>query len=777
MIPVLYSAEESQFKSNGLGRLTDCISCVVTEERNGIYEVEFVYPIDGSHYSDIKEGCIIYCTHDDSGDAQPFDIYKRSAEINGKVTFNAHHISYRLSNTICKPFKVESAAVGTALDALKANAINPTPFNFYTDKGATGTFQLTEPDSIKARLGGVRGSILDVYNGGEYEWDKFNVYLRTSRGVDNGVSIRYEKNITDLTAEKSIEGRYTGVVPFWRAADSDDIVLLPEYYILASALPREMAYWTNEEDLIMRDANANPFEFAYSLVALAPMDLSDEWTEAPTIEQLRDKATSRLNASNAWETDENIEVDFVALWQTPEYENVAALQRVGLCDTVTVYFPALDAEVSKKVIKVKYDTLLDRYNTIELGMPKTTYTDVITNRTVDLMSNYVRKGHMQTAIENATSLITGGLGGYVVFNFNANGQPEEILVMDTDDIDTAVKVIRINKNGIGFSMNGYQGPFTTAWTIDGHFVADFIDSGTLNADLIKAGTITGIKAGNSWNLNSGIFQSANSNGRSTRISGGQLAFYKNDVRTGYIAPFAWSNDYDNQEGVAFLASNNAVYLGIGAGGTTYILINNGLDPDGRTEKVQINGNTFFKYRTYFNQMVTANSRIVPDGDGAANFKIGDSTARWYQVWTKSLNFETGVYVNYNSSSDWIYASKTIQQASDENLKNIFEYDPKYDDLIDVLEPVIYTWKARPEGKRFVGLGARKTAAALKASGIEESGFVGINQDENGDEIYSVDYQELSVMLLHKVQNQQKEIDTLKSQMAYVMKRLEKLEGK
>lgn len=776
MIPILYSADETSFKSNGLGRLTDCISCTVTEERNGIYEAEFVYPVNGVHYSEIKEGCIIYCTHDDSGDAQPFDIYKRSAEINGTVTFNAHHISYRLANVICKPFEVTNASAGAALDALKANAINPTPFTFYTDKATTGTFRLDKPDSLKTLLGGVTGSILDVYDGGEYEWDKFSVTLLTARGVDNGVSIRYGKNMTDITAEKSIEGRYTGVVPFWKD-DGGVLVVLPEYYILSSALPYEMAEWTEHNDVIIREENDVPIEFKYPVILLAPMDLSEEWEEPPTETQLRDKATALLAASRAWETEENIEVDFVALWQTPEYENVAALQRVALCDTVTVYFPAFDVEVSKKVVKVEYNVLLDRYNSLELGAAKTSFAEVITNRTVDLMTNYVRKGHLQQAIENATALITGGLGGYVVFQYNADGQPEEILVMDTDDINTAVNVIRINRNGIGFSRTGYQGPFITAWTIDGHFVADFIDSGTLNANLIKTGTITGINAGNSWNLNSGILQSVNSRGRSTRISGGWIEFYINDTRTGYIAPFAWGNDYDNQEGVVLLISNDAVYLGIGAGGTTYILINNGLDPDGRTERVQINGNTYFKYQTYFNQTVTLNSRIIPDGDGAFNSKIGESDTRWYQVWTKSLNFETGVYINYNSSSDWIYASKTIQQASDENLKNIFEYDPKYDDLIDVLEPIIYTWKTRPDGNRLVGLGARKTAALLKMHGLEHSGFVGINQDEDGNEVYSIDYQELSVMLLHKVQKQQEEIKELKTQIESILSRLDKLEGK
>lgn len=779
MIPILYSADETSFKSNGLGRLTDCISCTVTEERNGIYEAEFVYPVNGVHYSEIKEGCIIYCTHDDSGDAQPFDIYKRSAEINGTVTFNAHHISYRLANVICKPFEVTNASAGAALDALKANAINPTPFYFYTDKATTGTFRLDKPDSLKTRLGGVAGSILDVYDGGEYEWDKFSVTLLTARGVNNGVSIRYGKNMTDITAEKSIEGRYTGVVPFWKD-DGGLLVMLPEYYILSSALPYEMAEWAEHNDVIIREENDAPIEFKYPVILLAPMDLSEEWEEPPTESQLRDKATALLAASRAWETEENIEVDFVALWQTPEYENVAALQRVALCDTVTVYFPAFDVEVSKKVVKVEYNVLLDRYNSLELGAAKVSFAEVITNRTVDLMTNYVRKGHLQQAIENATSLITGGLGGYVVFQYNADGQPEEILVMDTDDINTAVNVIRINRNGIGFSRTGYQGPFITAWTIDGHFVADFIDSGTLNASVIKAGTISSMTGGTSWNLNNGVLESSyqyTNNYRTTRLSAGAINFLKNNIVMGRIAPAAWGNDFDNKEGVVFSAAPDAVYIGIGhqfvQDGVTYaqsdIVINNGLDPNGITQRV------IFRNSTYFQYNVVIGLYLIPDADGVHS--CGKEDLRWFSVWTRYVRFASGAYIWFDESNDYLYTSKTIHQASDENLKNIFDYDSHYDDLLDDLEPIIYTWKTRPDGNRFVGLGARKTAALLKMHGLENSGFVGINQDEDGNEVYSIDYQELTVMLLHKVQKQQEEIKELKTQIESMLSRLDKLEGK
>lgn len=781
MIPILYTHEETHFLTNGIGRLSDCISCEVTEERNGIFECEFVYPITGKHYSDIKEGMLIYCTHDDTQDPQPFEIYKRSAVIDGTVTFNAHHISYRLSNIVVEPFTM-TGSVGQALDALTEHAIGGSPFVLRTTKGTTGTFNVKTPDSIRARLGGVEGSILDVFDGGEYLFDKFTVTLYAARGVDNGVSIRYGKNLTDITADRSIEGRYTGVVPFW-ADEGGQIVTLPEWYILASNMPVSTDYWTDESDTIIRDESGEPFEFTHFDIALAPMDLSDQWTEPPTVEQLRAKAQSRLEASKAWETEENIDVDFVALWQTPEYEDVAALQRVRLCDTVSVYYPAFEVELKKKVIRTVYNVLLDRYSELELGEAQSSFVDVIRERTVDLMAGYVKSDAMQAAVDNATNLIQGGLGGHVVMKTNAEGQPEEILIMDTDSIETAVHVIRMNQNGIGFSSNGYQGPFETAWTIDGSFVADFITAGTLNANLLTAGTIKGQTGGNSWNLNTGVFIS-DSGVRSTRISAGHILFYKGDIATGRIVPAAWGNDYDNAEGVTFLADVNAKYLGIGhrytnSEGRIYsvsdIVVNNGLDPGGITQILQFLKSAYFSDIVLFHAKVASDSTIEPTSDGTAGHTIGSSTNRWYQVWTTSLNFLTGVYINYSSTNDYIYASKTIHQASDERKKNVYEYDERYDDLLEMLEPIIYEWKDHPT-KKHVGLGARRTAELMQEIGIEDGGFVGIDIDDTGEEVYSVDYQELTAMLLHTVQKQQNELDAMKKQLESVMERLERLEG-
>ena len=91
-------------------------------------------------------------------------------------------------------------------------------------------------------------------------------------------------------------------------------------------------------------------------------------------------------------------------------------------------------------------------------------------------------------VENATELITGGLGGYIVIGRAADGHPEEFLVMDAPTKENATNVIRLNKNGLGFSTTGYNGIYRNAWTIDGNLVADFVTTGTMLADRIRGGT-------------------------------------------------------------------------------------------------------------------------------------------------------------------------------------------------------------------------------------------------------------------------------------------------
>lgn len=495
MIPILYEKTETSFTSNGLGRLADCIRCIVTEERNGIFECEFDYPVSGPMFSQIEEGRIIGCTHDEQGDVQPFDIYGRSEPINGVVTFYAHHISYRLNEITVKPFTAGSCV--EVLSKIKSESVNTNPFTFWTNKSVASAFNLDVPKNAKDLLSGSQGSILDIYGTGEYKYDKFNVNLYLHRGQETNVAIQYGKNLIDFNNDYDVSEAYTAVVPYWLGGDETrELVMLPEVFV------------------------ASGHTVPSGREVVVPMDLSGDFEEKPTVAQLRSKATSRLNASNAWLPNQTIKVNFVQLWQTDEYKDYAPLQRLSLCDTCGVFVPMYGISLRAKVIRVVYNVLLDRYDEMELGDKPSTYTSVI-ERMYDSKVDGIEAGlkalvastkttieqEYEQAIDDATELIRGGTGGYVVTTVNANGQPIELLITDNMDLNQAVQVWRWNQGGLGHSHNGYNGPFNdVAITQDGKINASMILTGALTANIITAGTLKDANNKNSWNLDSGQFK-------------------------------------------------------------------------------------------------------------------------------------------------------------------------------------------------------------------------------------------------------------------------------
>lgn len=345
MTPILFDKTANTFTTNGIGRLVDCISCTVTEERNGIYECEFEYPINGKWYHEmITNGGIIGVIHDDNHDIQPFDIYKSEAPIEGVVTFYAHHISYRLNNIILKPFTASSASA--AIAAISSNSVNTNPFTFSTDKVVSGQFTLSHPENVRSVLFGKEGSILDVYGTAEFKFDKFNVQMLQHRGTDTGVTVRYGKNMTGLEQTIDESGTYNAIAPYW--TDGTNYVYSNPIIVQPST--------------------------AITPVKPVALDISDKFTQQPTAAEVETMARSLLDSDHPWIIDKNIKVDFIAMWQTPEYENVASIQRVGLCDTVSVYYTDMGIVAEKeKVVRVVYDVLAERLNEIELGQLPTSF--------------------------------------------------------------------------------------------------------------------------------------------------------------------------------------------------------------------------------------------------------------------------------------------------------------------------------------------------------------------------------------------------------------------
>lgn len=458
MIPVLYKANETEFNSQGVGCLTDCITCYVHEKLNGVYELKFTYPITGVHFSDIKVGAIVDAIPSDGKAVQHFRIDTITKPIGGKVTVEATHISYQLSYVPVKPF--DAIGVLEALNGLKENSLASNPFSVWTDISNTATkYSQKEPASFRQRLGGVAGSILDCF-GGEYEFDNYTVKLHAHRGTDRGVVIEYGKNLIDLEQEESIDKVITGIVPFWKDSNGDKVVSIET--------PIESEY-------------ASKYPFKRTVVK----DFSSNFEEEPTVEQLRTYTESYIKNNCVGVPQVSLDVSFVALEDTEEYKSLSR-ERINLGDTVTVRFAELGVDAKAKVIEYKYDVLAERYESLKIGSVRSSLTSTISEIT-KVADSAVTKSILDAVIKYQTELIKGGFGGYLVTNY-VNGYPSEIICGDSPTIEQMVNCIRLNKNGLGISKSGYNGPYRTAITGEG-INADLINAGQLNGNLIKANSV------------------------------------------------------------------------------------------------------------------------------------------------------------------------------------------------------------------------------------------------------------------------------------------------
>lgn len=349
MIPILYDANETEFTSNGLGRLRDCIKAEVTEERNSIYELEIEYPVTGVHYSDITIGSIIAVEHDESGTVEPFDVCSYTRPINGVVTFRAVHISYRLRKIVAVPNNVSS--ITGALQAIKNTSIPDNPFSFDTDMFfASGYMSAAngKPQSVRELLGGVEGSVLDTY-GGEYEFRRFLVYLWQNRGEVRDFTIRYGKNLIDYSEEVDDSNTYTAVVPFW----------IKDNEIVNGGITR---------------SGAVPYGGRETCV---PLDLSDKFETKPTAQQLQAMGGAYMQNNQTMLPTRSIKVDFIRLQDSEEYQRFANLQECGLCDSIKVVFPLYDMEGYFKIVRVVWDVLAERYIEMELGNLSTSLSEAL----------------------------------------------------------------------------------------------------------------------------------------------------------------------------------------------------------------------------------------------------------------------------------------------------------------------------------------------------------------------------------------------------------------
>lgn len=565
MYPILYEGITvgTVPQHHGLGVLSDCISCEVEQARNDKYELTMVYPITGIHAQELVTRRILKVKPNFTDSPQLFRIDRIGKTMNGKFTVYGKHISYDLSG-----YEITSGTANNAASACLLLENAASGWSITTDKDVTADFRIKEPASVRSYFAGREGSFLDAYGTAELKYDNFSVQFLLHAGEDRGVTVRYGKNLLELSQELDVSNLYTHV----------------------------LCYYKDDETTVVGT------KVATGLVLDVPktliVDASEDFEEPPTAEDLATRASRYISENNVTTPKNNIKLGFA---QSGELTN-----RVDLCDTVAIYYEALGISGSAKCIRTKYDCIREKYIETEFGDVKKNVADTISegNANIDsaktmannasnlanskkrvfisqpvppydkgdlwtdnnvmyycttpkavgeafdsedwvLATSYIDKSSLEVAIAEATEIITGGVGGNVIIRF-VDGKPTEILAMNTDNVATATRVVRLNSNGIGISKTGVNGPFVTAITADG-----------MNASAMVLGTLDASRV---------IIQHLTA----TMIHGGKLTLGGFDNASGTF-------ELLNEQGIVIggMDKNGLKFYGEGAeGARPYVLINN-----------------------------------------------------------------------------------------------------------------------------------------------------------------------------------------------------------
>ena len=751
MIPILFPDKAEQFSSQGLGALSDAISCTVHEVLNGEYELEMEYPMDGIHYSEMTARCIIYAIPSPYRSPQPFRIYRQSRPLDGIVTFYARHISYDLSGVPVTPFS--SSGVVDTLASIEQSWAIPCSFHFWTDKTTSANFSISVPSATRSILGGTEGSILDVY-GGEYEWDGFTVRLWNHRGQDNGVTVSYGKNLTDISQDYNDSGVFTGIMPYWLGQDGT---------------------------LVQSNPAIIEAPGTYDFENIQPVDFSQDFEEQPTVEQLTERGQQYVNANDVGKPTVSTTVSFVQLEQMEQYKDLALLEKCDIGDSVTVRFPRLGVDSKARIVEIETDVLMERYSSVTLGNVQASMSSIVSDQQQEIQQK-PSTSFVENAVNNATNWLTNGKG-YMVARKDAAGNTIDLLFMDTPDINTATDVLRIGQSGLGFSHTGVNGPYTNAWTIDGNLLADFITGGTLNAEQVNIINliVNHLRSTGGWftlDSQNGFIEIFHDTALRMRLFGYYYTGTTPDIENTFGNVQVYYGNFDSDGN--FLDSN-ARY-----GYFTARDMAIGEDSDGNyIFRVFSNGTVRVPGSFEIGQIYGNSTWIVPTNPGMWEFRMAGSGGYIaLQMFVERSGDQRCIFRPANDGQPYLGSSSyrwntvfcyTMNEASDRKLKEDIASIDKAKDFILSLNPVSYKRKG---GKRIhMGFIAQEVAQAAQesqmgdlslyqASVVHEDGTETYYDAETPDENLSwgLTYSELIAPLVALVQEQEKRIAALEEKL-------------
>lgn len=354
MRPIILPSDTTSFPAitNGLGRLSDCYSCLVTEEINSTYTATAACHVSSPHSDLIVEGNYLYLQHDSTGDYQPFEIRKVTKKNDGTIEAYCEHISYKLTRATAIPYT--SPTITSALSALAGNTRPSQNFTFASELVLESDpgFSVNYPKTVRAVLNGTEGSLVDVYGRGEWLFDRWTCTLKEARGTLNKARIRSGHNLTSLVIQSQSTNWYKAIFPFYYNSTDGTRVLATSIASTGRVVSRK-----DETD--------------YTVVV--PVDLTDKFTDTPTSTEVRKAGYAWLDSNKPWNNEPTIQVKWSAL-----DEEAAG---VVLGDTVTVQDKTLGYKADHRIVKTVWDCLKERYDSVEVGKLSPTLYDLIRKAT------------------------------------------------------------------------------------------------------------------------------------------------------------------------------------------------------------------------------------------------------------------------------------------------------------------------------------------------------------------------------------------------------------
>lgn len=687
---ILYKANETNFTHLGLGMLHDAIQIFVTEERNGVFELEMKYPVSGDRFADLKLDRLIKADAGHSLKNQRFKIIRITKPLNGIVTVYAEHVSMLTRDLPLPPNVSYSGDATSGLNTWKNSiiGIDPNPFTVFSDISlpGSGSWSIKDVKNARDALGGVDGSLLDTY-GGEYLFDNYDIKLYANRGKQSGALIAYGRNLTDLEQEENIAETYTSIYPYAVMTDDNQneiILTLPEYYL-------DSEYVSN-----------------YARRKIHTVDFSGN--DVTTVEQLRAKADAYIINNRIGVPKVNLKIKYVDLAKTLDYEATQAIEEVNVCDWVTIYFEEYGIKTNEKIIKTVWDDLLQQYDSIEVGEVRASLAQSI-NTTVD--------GKLETVAVNLNTIRLAADGKTKIYTGVAEPIASNINDLWYKPVESgAVEMYRWD--GIIWALQK-----TSADALAGTVDFATVQAINIDANAITTGTLSGA---NFWlNLITGIMQFTNpTTGDTLNLDQAKIIF---GAGTTYERILEYTS-----EGLRFKPGpnnvgtnlNTSLILEGGYGSHKYINFSDWSDPNGWHkarlvavgEEVRVHVGDVFEVRDNVNLDETDEYKPIR----ASSFETSDAlnpTYLYADRWESPRYGNRGLVASPNGNGAFyvatpamdayypVWASAFVVSSSEKFKRNIKKLEESALDMVNSVEIDEYDLLVADGDERKVAKGKRK----------------------------------------------------------------------